>query len=99
MLKSVTLKLQETNQEVPGWLTSMAARSGSFGGSKPRRGGGGSRFGGRDFRQDRGGGSYGGGGGGYDAGCESLGYWRDCMSHSTKLVKKRFACNSKGSAN
>ena len=75
-LQNVALKPivipQETNQEVPGWLTSMAARSGSFGSSKPRRGGGGSRFGGRDFRQDRGGGAYGGGGGGgYDAGCES----------------------------
>lgn len=53
---------------MPGWLTSMAARSGSFGSSKPRRGGGGSRFGGRDFRQDRG---YGGGGGGYDGGCKA----------------------------
>ena len=57
----------------------MAARSGSFGSSKPRRGGGGSRFGGRDFRQDRGGGSYGGGGGGYDAGCESS---SECIWHS-----------------
>jgi hypothetical protein len=57
--------LAETNQEVPGWLTTMAQRA--FPGSGGRRGGrGGNRFGGRDFRQDRGGGGggYGGGGGG-----------------------------------
>lgn len=64
--------LQETNQEVPGWLQNAAARAGAYGGGggRNRRGGGGSRFGGRDFRQDRGysasngGGGYGGGGGG-----------------------------------
>jgi len=50
---------QETNQEVPGWLASLASRGGSYGGNSKRRGGG-NRFGGRDFRNDR----RGGGGGG-----------------------------------
>ncbi len=45
--------LQETNQEVPGWLQGMGARAPSFGGGK-RRGGGGNRFGGSDFRRDTG---------------------------------------------
>lgn len=55
--------LSETNQEVPGWLQTMATRAAPYG-SRQRRGGG-ARFGGRDFRQDRGGGGgYGGGGGG-----------------------------------
>lgn len=44
--------LSETGQEVPGWLTNLAARS-SYG-SKGGRGGRG-RFGGRDFRKDNGG--------------------------------------------
>ena len=70
--------LQETNQEVPGWLQSISMRAGSSFGGKPSRGraGGGSRFGGRDFRNDRpgtnygsyGGGSSYGGGGGYSGG-------------------------------
>lgn len=71
--------LSETNQEVPGWLQNMAHRSAPYG-SRPRRGGGGSRFGGRDFRQDRGGaggyggGGYGGGGaGGYGNGAGGYG--------------------------
>ena len=46
--------MQETNQEVPGWLQGMGARAPSFGGGK-RRGGGGNRFGGQDFRRDNGG--------------------------------------------
>jgi hypothetical protein len=46
---------QETNQEVPGWLASLASRGGSYGSSSKRRGGG-NRFGGRDFRNDRRGG-------------------------------------------
>jgi len=60
---------QETNQEVPGWLSNISARSAPYGQKSSRggRGGGGSRFGGRDYRQDRGGG-YGGGGGGYGGG-------------------------------
>jgi hypothetical protein len=63
--------LQETNQEVPGWLQNISARAAPYG-QKPRRGGGGgggNRFGGRDFRQDRAPqGGYGGGGGGYGGG-------------------------------
>ena len=46
--------VQETNQEVPGWLQGMGARAPSFGGGK-RRGGGGNRFGGQDFRRETGG--------------------------------------------
>ncbi|KAK9273856.1 hypothetical protein L1049_018668 [Liquidambar formosana] len=42
--------MQESNQEVPAWLSRYAARS-SYGGGKNRRSGGG-RFGGRDFRKD-----------------------------------------------
>lgn len=49
----VVCSLQETNQEVPGWLQGMGARAPSFGGGK-RRGGGGNRFGGQDFRRDTG---------------------------------------------
>ncbi|XP_068637703.1 DEAD-box ATP-dependent RNA helicase 37-like [Aristolochia californica] len=64
--------MQESNQEVPAWLSRYAARSVYGGGGRNRRSGGG-RFGGRDFRRDgafsRGSGSdyYGGGnsGGGY----------------------------------
>lgn len=47
--------LQETHQEVPGWLQGMGNRAPSFGG-KRRGGGGGNRFGGQDFRRDHGGG-------------------------------------------
>ena len=57
--------LQETGQEVPGWLANIAARSSAYG-QKGRRGGG--RFGGRDFRKDFGG----------HANCEySLCKWRE----------------------
>ncbi|KAH9326737.1 hypothetical protein KI387_006915, partial [Taxus chinensis] len=59
--------MQESNQEVPQWLLRYAARS-TYGGSRNRRAGGGSRFGGRDYRRDggRGGGdNYGGAYGGY----------------------------------
>ncbi|KDP26941.1 hypothetical protein JCGZ_21034 [Jatropha curcas] len=42
--------MQESNQEVPAWLSRYAARS-SYGGGRNRRSGGG-RFGGRDFRRD-----------------------------------------------
>ena len=60
--------VQETNQEVPGWLQNISARSAPYGQKSSRGGrGGNSRFGGRDYRQDRGG-SYGGGGGGYGGG-------------------------------
>ena len=45
--------VQETNQEVPGWLQGMGARAPSFGGGK-RRGGGGNRFGGQDYRRESG---------------------------------------------
>jgi ATP-dependent RNA helicase DDX3X len=69
--------MQESNQEVPGWLLNYATRVSYGGGVRNRRsGGGGSRFGGRDFRREggRGGGGgghhggYGGGGGGYGGG-------------------------------
>ncbi|KAK9836174.1 hypothetical protein WJX81_006875 [Elliptochloris bilobata] len=78
MAKPLAELLQETNQEVPGWLQGMSARAPSFGGKGRGRAGGGSRFGGRDFRQDRnsgGGGGYGGGygGGGYGGGGGSYG--------------------------
>ncbi|KAL8480806.1 hypothetical protein ACS0TY_026809 [Phlomoides rotata] len=42
--------MQESNQEVPAWLSRFAARS-CFSRSR-RGGGGGGRFGGRDFRKD-----------------------------------------------
>ncbi|KAL6959022.1 DEAD-box ATP-dependent RNA helicase 37 [Sarracenia purpurea var. burkii] len=63
--------MQESNQEVPTWLSRYAARSSYGGGGKSRRSGGG-RFGGRDFRRDssfnRGGTDYySGGGPGYGA--------------------------------
>ena len=48
--KSLADMLAETNQEVPGWLQNFAARVGSFGSGRNRRGG--NRFGGRDFRKD-----------------------------------------------
>ncbi|KAJ6816103.1 DEAD-box ATP-dependent RNA helicase 52B-like [Iris pallida] len=65
--------MQESNQEVPAWLSRYSvARSSYGGGGRSRRGGG--RFGGRDFRRDSfsrggggGGGDYYGGGGGYGA--------------------------------
>lgn len=61
--------MQESNQEVPGWLVNYAAKS-NFGGGRNRRSGGGSRFGGRDYRReggrstagDRHSGAYGGAG-------------------------------------
>ncbi|PVH34457.1 hypothetical protein PAHAL_8G223600 [Panicum hallii] len=77
MAKSLAELMQESNQEVPAWLSRYAARpSYGGGGGRNRRSGGGSRFGGRDFRSDsssfgkggsRGGGDYYGGGssGGY----------------------------------
>ena len=47
--------LQETNQELPGWLGSLAQRGGGgFGGGSKRRGGG-NKFGGRDARSQYGG--------------------------------------------
>ncbi|KAK9125658.1 hypothetical protein Scep_014504 [Stephania cephalantha] len=73
--------MQESNQEVPAWLTRYAARAYGGGGRNRRTGGG--RFGGRDFRRDaaysRGGssvdyyggassGGYGGSAGGYASG-------------------------------
>ncbi|CAK0783317.1 DEAD-box ATP-dependent RNA helicase 52B [Coccomyxa viridis] len=68
LAKSLAELLQETNQEVPGWLQNIGARSAPYGQKSSRGGrGGNSRFGGRDYRQDRGG-SYGGGGGGYGGG-------------------------------
>ncbi|KAJ4969998.1 hypothetical protein NE237_003097 [Protea cynaroides] len=74
MARALAELMQESNQEVPAWLSRYAART-SYGGGKNRRSGGG-RFGGRDFRREasanRGGGGggtdyYGGGGGGYGA--------------------------------
>ncbi|XP_077211880.1 DEAD-box ATP-dependent RNA helicase 37-like [Tasmannia lanceolata] len=82
LARSLAELMQESNQEVPAWLSRYAARSSYGGGGRNRRSGGG-RFGGRDFRRDppsnRGGGGgadyYGGGnssggygGGGYGGG-------------------------------
>ncbi|XP_052187463.1 DEAD-box ATP-dependent RNA helicase 37-like [Diospyros lotus] len=68
LARSLADLMQESNQEVPAWLSRYAARS-SYGGGKNRRSGG--RFGGRDFRRDssfnRGGSDYYGGGSGYGA--------------------------------
>ncbi|KAJ4977748.1 hypothetical protein NE237_008528 [Protea cynaroides] len=63
--------MQESNQEVPAWLTRYAARSSYGGGGRNRRSGG--RFGGRDFRRDS---SFNRGGGGtdYHGGGNSSGY-------------------------
>lgn len=85
MARSLADLMQESNQEVPTWLSRYAARS-SYGGGRNRRSGGG-RFGGRDFRRDanfnRGSDYYGGSnssssyggsggyGGGYGAGVTS----------------------------
>lgn len=85
MARSLADLMQESNQEVPSWLSRYAARS-SYGGGRNRRSGGG-RFGGRDFRRDanfnRGSDYYGGSnssssyggsggyGGGYGAGVTS----------------------------
>jgi ATP-dependent RNA helicase DDX3X len=59
--RSLAELMQESNQEVPSWLSAYASRS-TFGGGKNRRAGGG-RFGGRDYRREggRGGGDYHGG--------------------------------------
>ncbi|KAL6654898.1 hypothetical protein ACP70R_008363 [Stipagrostis hirtigluma subsp. patula] len=75
MARPLAELMQESNQEVPAWLSRYAARPSYGGGGRNRRSGGGSRFGGRDFRNDsssfgkggRGGGDYYGGGssGGY----------------------------------
>ncbi|XP_050380668.1 DEAD-box ATP-dependent RNA helicase 37-like [Argentina anserina] len=88
MAKPLADLMQESNQEVPAWLTRYALRA-SYGGGKNRRSGGG-RFGGRDFRRENsfnrgsdfygggnsGGGGYGGGGyggGGYGGGSGGYG--------------------------
>ncbi|KAL5204455.1 hypothetical protein ABZP36_009326 [Zizania latifolia] len=68
MARSLAELMQESNQEVPAWLSRYAARPSYGGGGRNRRSGGGSsHFGGRDFRRDsssgRGGGDYYGGGG------------------------------------
>lgn len=71
--------MQESNQEVPAWLSRYAAARASYGGGRNRRTGGGGRFGGRDYRRDssyrRGGAGdcYGGGGGGYRAASSGYG--------------------------
>jgi len=58
--------LEDTDQEVPEWLTELAPKYGSYSGSRGGRGGrGGGRFGGRDYRQG------GRGGGGRDRDRES----------------------------
>ncbi|WCJ28961.1 DEAD-box ATP-dependent RNA helicase 37 [Euphorbia peplus] len=50
MARSLAELMQESNQEVPAWLSRYAART-SYGGGRNRRSGGG-RFGGRDFRRE-----------------------------------------------
>ncbi|KAI3905546.1 hypothetical protein MKX01_036455 [Papaver californicum] len=78
MARSLADLMQESNQEVPAWLSRYAARS-TFGGGKNRRSGAG-RFGGRDFRREssygRGGGAdyHGGGNSGSGYGAPSSGY-------------------------
>ncbi|XP_027363521.1 DEAD-box ATP-dependent RNA helicase 37-like isoform X1 [Abrus precatorius] len=71
--------MQESNQEVPAWLTRYAARA-SYGGGNRNRRSGGARFGGRDFRKETfnkgtdyygGTGGYGSYGGGYGQGVTS----------------------------
>ncbi|XP_057956430.1 DEAD-box ATP-dependent RNA helicase 37-like [Malania oleifera] len=76
LARALSELMQESNQEVPAWLSRFAARS-SYGGGRNRRPGGG-RFGGRDYRRDasysRGSSDYYSGGnssGGYGA---SVGY-------------------------
>ncbi|KAJ1276206.1 hypothetical protein BS78_05G196600 [Paspalum vaginatum] len=75
LARSLAELMQESNQEVPAWLSRYAARPSYGGGGRNRRSGG-SHFGGRDFRNDsssfgkggsRGGSDYYGGGssGGY----------------------------------
>ncbi|KAJ7234623.1 P-loop containing nucleoside triphosphate hydrolase protein [Mycena haematopus] len=64
--------LREANQEIPGWLETVAHEA-SFGSSFRGRGRGGSSRGGssrggRDYRSQSGGGGFGGGGGGYGGG-------------------------------
>lgn len=68
MAKPLLELMQESNQEVPTWLTRFA-NTRVFSGGKNRRSGG--RFGGRDFRRDSnrsGGGDHYGGGGNYGGG-------------------------------
>jgi ATP-dependent RNA helicase DDX3X len=50
LARSLAELMQESNQEVPAWLSRYASRA-SYGGGKNRRGGG-NRFGGRDFRRE-----------------------------------------------
>ena len=65
--------MQESNQEVPAWLSRYAARSSYGGGGRNRRSGGG-RFGGRDFRRDNSFNRSGGGGDYYGGGRSNSGY-------------------------
>ncbi|KAJ9685876.1 hypothetical protein PVL29_017804 [Vitis rotundifolia] len=65
--------MQESNQEVPAWLSRYAARSSYGGGGRNRRSGGG-RFGGRDFRKDSSFNRSGGGGDYYGGGRSNSGY-------------------------
>lgn len=71
--RSLAELMQESNQEVPAWLSRVAATRSYGGGGKNRRSGGGNRFGGRDFRKDSGY-NRGGGGADYYGGGNSGGY-------------------------
>ncbi|PIA59998.1 hypothetical protein AQUCO_00400704v1 [Aquilegia coerulea] len=71
--RSLADLMQESNQEVPAWLSRYAAARSYGGGRKGRSGGGGGRFGGRDFRRDSGF-NRGGGGGDHYGGGNSGGY-------------------------
>ncbi|KAH9287676.1 hypothetical protein KI387_031793, partial [Taxus chinensis] len=53
LARPLTELMQESNQEVPTWLSHYASRSTYGGGGRSRRSGGG-RFGGRDYRRDAG---------------------------------------------
>ncbi|CAL4986979.1 unnamed protein product [Urochloa decumbens] len=76
LAKSLAELMQESNQEVPAWLSRYAARPSYGGGGRNRRSGGGNRFGGRDFRNDSSSFGKGGsrGGGDYYGGSSSGGY-------------------------
>ncbi|KAK9283427.1 hypothetical protein L1049_011669 [Liquidambar formosana] len=73
LARSLADLMQESNQEVPAWLSRYAARSSYGGGGRNRRSGGG-RFGGRDFRRDTSSNRGGAGGDFYGGGNSGSGY-------------------------
>lgn len=73
MARALAELMQESNQEVPAWLSRYAAWSSYGGGGRNRRSGGG-RFGGRDFRKDASFNRSGGSGEYYGGGRSNSGY-------------------------